>query len=125
MKRRKFIQNSLALSIGATAIGSLSAQTLVGNYFSPNLSASPFFKLSLAQWSLHKAIQEGELNPYDFAAKAKKLGFEGIEYVNQLYKDVTEAKNKNAALKQFIAQSNTKAIEHGVENVLIMKKLTS
>lgn len=120
MKRRKFIQNSLALSIGATAIGSLSAQTLVGNYFSPNLSASPFFKLSLAQWSLHKAIQEGELNPYDFAAKAKELGFEGIEYVNQLYKDVTEAKNKNAALKQFIAQSNTKAIEHGVENVLIM-----
>ena len=72
MKRRKFIQNSLALSIGATAIGSLSAQTLVGNYFSPNLSASPFFKLSLAQWSLHKAIQEGELNPYDFAAKAKE-----------------------------------------------------
>ena len=120
MERRKFIQNSLALGLGASALGTLSANTLGKHFLDDNLSTSPFFKLSLAQWSLHNAIQKGVLNPYDFAAKAKELGFEGIEYVNQLYKDVTEAKNKNSALKQFIAQSNAQAKAHGVENVLIM-----
>ena len=69
---------------------------------------------------MHNAIKKGDLNPYDFAAKAKELGFEGIEYVDQLYKDLTRAKNKNSALKQFIAQSNAQAKAHGVENVLIM-----
>ena len=120
MERRKFIQNSLSLGLGATALGTLSANTLGLQFLESNLSASPFFKLSLAQWSLHNAIQKGELNPYDFAAKAKELDFEGIEYVNQLYKDVTEAKDKNSALKQFIAQSNEQAKLQGIENVLIM-----
>lgn len=120
MERRKFIQNSLALGLGATALGTLSANTLGKHFLEKNPSTSPFFKLSLAQWSLHNAIQKGDLNPYGFAAKANELGFEGIEYVNQLYKDVTEAKDKNSALKQFIAQSNAQAKVHGVENILIM-----
>ena len=69
---------------------------------------------------MHNAIQKGDFNPYDFAAKAKELGFEGIEYVNQLYKDITRAKNKNSAIKQFIAQSNAQAKVHNIKNVLIM-----
>ncbi len=120
MKRRKFIQNTLAASIGASALGSLSAHAFGPKLFPNELTNSPFFKLSLAQWSLHKAIWEKTLNPYDFAAKAKELGFEGIEYVNQLYKDVTEAKDKNAALKHFIAKSNNAANTHEIQNVLIM-----
>ena len=120
MERRKFIQNSLSLGLGAAALSTLSANTLAESFLSPNLTNSPFFKLSLAQWSLHNAIQKGELDPYDFAAKAKELGFEGIEYVNQLYTDVTKAKNKGNALKTFIAQSNAQAKQHSVENVLIM-----
>ena len=47
----------------------------------------PFFKLSLAQWSLHNAIREEGMSPYDFAQKASELGFEGVEYVSQLYTD--------------------------------------
>ena len=56
MERRKFIQNSLALGLGATALGTLSANTLGKYFLDGNLSTSPFFKLSLAQWSLHNAI---------------------------------------------------------------------
>ena len=120
MKRRKFIQNGLTFGLGATALGSLSAKTLGEHLLGSPPATSPFFKLSLAQWSLHKAIWEKTLNPYDFAAKAKELGIDGIDYVNQLYTDVTKATNKNNALKQFIAQSNAAAKEQGVENVLIM-----
>ena len=121
MKRRKFIQNSLSVGLGASAFGALAMNNQLPSFLTSHTSMStPFFKLSLAQWSLHKAIQDGQLNPYDFATKASELGFEGIEYVNQLYTDVMKGKDKPAALKTFIATSNAKAKEHNVENVLIM-----
>ena len=63
---------------------------------------------------------EKTINPYDFTAKAKELGFEGVEFVNQLYPDVMKANDKTAALKQFISKLNTAAKTEGVENVLIM-----
>lgn len=42
-------------------------------------------KFSLAQWSFHLPIQKGEMNPMDFAKRSKELGFDVIEYVDQLY----------------------------------------
>ena len=53
-----------------------------------------FFKLSLAQWSLNGSITSGKFNPYNFAKKAKELGFSGLEYVNGLYSDVINSRNK-------------------------------
>jgi len=80
-----------------------------------------FFKLSLAQWSLHKAIYGGKLDPLDFAETAKKYGFQGIEYVNNLYnkylKDTTEA---GLTLDELLPKLKAKSEEFGVENVLIM-----
>ena len=43
------------------------------------------YKLSLAQWSLNKLIFTGKADPMDFASTAKEMGFEGLEYVSQLY----------------------------------------
>ena len=48
-------------------------------------TSKPFFKISLAEWSLHAPIMEGKMDPMDFAEKANEMGFEGIEYVSQLY----------------------------------------
>jgi hypothetical protein len=39
---------------------------------------APFFKLSLAQWSLNKAVREGGQSPLEFAQRASELGYEGI-----------------------------------------------
>ena len=44
-----------------------------------------FFKLSLAQWSIHKYVLNEQKSPFHFAFQAKKMGFEGLEYVSQLY----------------------------------------
>lgn len=77
-------------------------------------------KLSLAQWSLHKAIRSGEMSPYDFAKQAHELGFSGLEYVNQLYTDVVRAEDKPAAVAEFVAKNNALAAEYGLTNVLIM-----
>lgn len=75
-----------------------------------------FFKLSLAQWSLHKAIGNNELDPLDFAEKAKSMGFAGIEYVSGLYKNQLQSMGMEK-LQQILKE---KSEAHGVENVLIM-----
>ncbi len=78
---------------------------------------APFFKLSLAQWSLHKAINdEKTLDPIDFAKEASSLGFEGIEYVSQLYRNQIESMGMDSLLHVLKAKSE----KHNVNNLLIM-----
>lgn len=81
----------------------------------------PFFKLSLAQWSLHEPIQSGEMNPLDFAEKAREMGFDGIEYVNQLYSPMMQSYESPAvALDSILPKLKAKSDEFNVRNVLIM-----
>lgn len=81
----------------------------------------PFFKLSLAQWSLHKAIQDEGMSPLDFAQKASELGFEGIEYVSQLYEDELEkGDDPKVAMENLLKVLKEKSETYKVANVLIM-----
>lgn len=81
----------------------------------------PFFKLSLAQWSINKMIREDGVDPYTFAEKAKNLGFSGLEYVSQLYPaDMENDEYSAEAMANFVEKSNAEAEKHGLENVLIM-----
>lgn len=83
--------------------------------------ATPFFKLSLAQWSINKMIREDGVDPYTFAEKAKSWGFTGLEYVSQLYKEQLEADNYSAAVMQdFVDKNNAEAKKYGLTNLLIM-----
>ena len=85
------------------------------------VSANPFFKLSLAQWSIHTMIKEGGVDPYTFAEKASKLGFEGLEYVSQLYNpELSKANYSEEAMASFVEKSNAEAKKHGMQNLLIM-----
>lgn len=80
-----------------------------------------FFKLSLAQWSLHNAIQKEGMSPMDFAQKASELGFEGIEYVSQLYDgEFKKADDPAAAMEMMFKTLKEKSETYGVQNVLIM-----
>lgn len=76
----------------------------------------PFFKLSLAQWSLNKAIRFEGMDPIDFAQKASELGFEGIEYVSQLYTKKIDSLGMQAVLDSL----KTKSEQYKIQNVLIM-----
>ena len=80
--------------------------------------ATPFFKLSLAQWSINKAIRFEGMNPIDFAEKASELGFEGIEYVSQLYP--LEEGNEQASLDSLVVILKKRSDEFGIQNLLIM-----
>jgi len=80
-----------------------------------------FFKLSLAQWSLHNAIREEGMSPLDFAQKASELGFEGIEYVSQLYKEeLKKDENPAVAMELMLKTLKEKSKTYNVKNVLIM-----
>ncbi|WP_109299165.1 sugar phosphate isomerase/epimerase [Aquimarina sp. AU474] len=81
----------------------------------------PFFKLSLAQWSLNKAIKSGEMNPLDFAQKAKELGFEGVEYVSQLYtEELKKGTNPETAMQQLLDTLKAKSEAYDIQNLIIM-----
>ena len=77
---------------------------------------APFFKLSLAQWSLHKYVLEQKGDPFQFAAMAKDLGFEGLEYVSGLYTKEIEALGFDKTIDSLKTMSELS----GMHNVLIM-----
>jgi len=73
----------------------------------------PRFKISLAQWSFHKALQGNKLDHLDFPKKATDLGIYAVEYVNQFFKD-------KAADSTYLAEMNKRTGDLGVRQVLIM-----
>jgi len=72
--------------------------------------------LSLAQWSLNKSVRFEGANPMDFAQKAKELGFDGIEYVSQLYTKTIDSLGMQPVLDTLKQKSK----QYNVESVLIM-----
>lgn len=76
----------------------------------------PLYKISLAQWSLHKrhfGRQGDKLDNLDFAKTAKSLGIDAIEYVNQFFKN-------KANDEKYLAEMKKRAKGEGVKSVLIM-----
>ena len=75
---------------------------------------APAFKISLAEWSLHRALAAGELDHLDFARVARTdYGIEAVEYVNSFFKDKAED-------SQYLAEMNRRAADLGVYQHLIM-----
>ena len=104
--RRDFLKTSAAVAAGSLtlATGSLPAFATEGEWF----------HISLAQWSLHKAIFGGEVDNKDFAKVAKEeFGIEAIEYVNQFFKD-------KARDEAYLTELKTRAEDLGVKTLLIM-----
>ena len=80
-----------------------------------------FFKISLAQWSLHKPIEAGTLSPMDFAQKAKELGFDGIEYVSSMYVPmIKKYENLELAYQNILVPLKLKSEQYEVENLVMM-----
>ncbi|MBX9579813.1 MAG: sugar phosphate isomerase/epimerase [Gemmataceae bacterium] len=104
--RREFLQRSAAVAGGLT-VAPLAAAA-------PETGSDGLFKISLAQWSLHKAFFGKQRDPLRFAEISKKdFGIEAVEYVNQFYKD---KKGDDGYLKDL----KKVADDAGVKSVLIM-----
>jgi L-ribulose-5-phosphate 3-epimerase len=72
------------------------------------------FKISLAEWSLHRALFAKEIDNLDFPKIAREqYGIEGVEFVNQFFKDKP---HDSTYLKELKSRAN----DVGVTCVLIM-----
>lgn len=108
--RRHFVKQAL-LSTGAMLV-------------KPKLFAATRhagLKLSLAEWSLHRALKAGKLDHLDFPAKAKNdFGIDAVEYVNGFFggkkMDFKEAGKNQSYLNELLTRSK----DAGVFNHLIM-----
>lgn len=128
-KRRSFLKNSsyaiAGSALSASFISACSATKttpVVSTVMPPgpkmtDVPKGPLpdsmFRISLAEWSYHKALWAKEFTNLDFAAKARELDIDGIEYVNQFFKDKAEDTN-------YLNQLNQRAADNGVTQVLIM-----
>ena len=75
---------------------------------------APLFKISLAEWSLHRALMAGRMSNLDFPAYAReKVGADGVEYVNIFFKD-------RARDEAYLTDLKKRASDYGVQSVLIM-----
>jgi sugar phosphate isomerase/epimerase len=73
-----------------------------------------FFKISLAEWSLHRTLRKGELDNLAFPAVAKNdFGIDAVEFVNQFFKDKAED-------AKYLNELNKRCSDNEVKSVLIM-----
>lgn len=90
-----------ALRAGAPAFGSIAARP------------EPLFRISLAQWSLHRALFAGELDHLDFPKAAKNdYGIDAVEYVNAFFKKKGDA--------SYVKELKQRCDDLGVKSILIM-----
>jgi len=108
----------LSVATAAAASVAIASKALSSPNPSPiTASNAPLFKLSLAEWSLNKRLFKREgaepLDHLDFCKVARGLGFEAVEYVNQMFFE----KAKDAG---YIGEMKKRQEGEGVKGLLIM-----
>lgn len=107
--RRTFIKNSSLCTAGLGLSGLPAFASLL-----PSNTPMPTPRISLAQWSLHRALEAGTLNAENFAPIAMNdYGIRAVEYVNSFYKE-------HATKEPFWRSMRTRAGDEGVKSLLMM-----
>jgi sugar phosphate isomerase/epimerase len=110
LPRRQFLQSVAA----SAAIAGLASRFAVAA--DSTTSSDQPFQISLAEWSLHRTLfdkSKGVTN-LDFPRIAKEeFGIDGIEYVNQFFKD-------KARDEAYLGDLKKRCEDHGVKSLLIM-----
>lgn len=74
----------------------------------------PLFRISLAQWSLHRQLRSGELDNLDFASYAReRFDIGAVEYVNSFFKE-------HAGDFDYLGQMKANAEAADVKSLIIM-----
>ena len=107
LKRRDFLKFSASIAGGLAATG------LRGSLLS-DIKKPVAFKISLAEWSLHRALRSKEIDHLDFYSIAKnEFDISAVEYVNTFFFD----KAKDAT---YLKEMKTRAHDLNVKSLLIM-----
>lgn len=109
--RRSFIKESL---VGAGAL-------MTASSFRLPIFRDPDIRISLAEWSFHRALETGKMDHLDFPSRAKnEFGISAVEYVNGFFggtkMNFKEAAKNRAYLNEMLKRSQ----DAGVFNHLLM-----
>ncbi|MEX0326910.1 MAG: sugar phosphate isomerase/epimerase family protein [Puniceicoccaceae bacterium] len=106
--RRSFIRTTTSVALGLGLAGPRAwAHSCCGSESMP-------FKISLAQWSIHRAHRGGKIDPVDFPRLAKEtFDISAVEYVNQFYRE-------RGTDEAFFNELEKRASDQGVKSLLIM-----
>lgn len=97
---------------GSTAAAALVRAAAAGRL--QTAEDEPLFRISLAEWSLHRAINAKELDPLDFpTVAAREYGVDAVEYVSTFYRG-------RAADFDYLERLRENARAAAVKSVLIM-----
>jgi len=108
--RREFLGAAAAALPGAVIVGRAAA---LGRAV-PSAPEEPLFRISLAEWSLHRTLGAGELANLDFPAVARTAyGIEAVEYVNTFF-------GGRANDRDYLRDLKRRADDAGVRSLLIM-----
>ena len=114
--RRNFLKSSMALMAGGfIAVDSSIARS------QDSAGPKPRFNISLAQWSLHKALQAGELDDLDLPRIAKETyGLDAVEWSNHF----AYVENRKLGIQPkditYLTEVKKRTADFGVRNLLIM-----
>jgi len=115
MQTRRTFMKSAALAAAGISAGTAVQAKEINSKLNVAPSAEEdalFFSISLAQWSLNKALFGGVLDNLDFPAYTKeKFDIHAVEYVNQFFR---------SAEKSYIKELLKRTEDIDVKNVLIM-----
>lgn len=99
---------------GAAPLFALSGRGMWERSVGASPAGADLFTISLAEWSLHRTLNAGQLDNLDFPRVAREdYGIGAVEYVNTFFKD----KAQDSA---YLRQLNARAEDNDVRNVLIM-----
>ena len=104
--RRTFLKDTLRAT---AAVGTASLAGPLTGFVTP-----PFYRISLAQFSLAPSFFTRRMDTLDFPAKAKKdFGIDAVEYVSMFFKD-------KVSDKEYLKELKRRTDDLGVTNVLVM-----
>lgn len=91
-------------------------------------ATDPLFRISLAEWSLHRALGAGTLDHLDFPRAAlRDYGIDAVEYVNSFFLDRTAPRPADGryfrgreADRRYLRDLKTRCEAEGVRSLLIM-----
>jgi L-ribulose-5-phosphate 3-epimerase len=112
LSRRDFLEGTVAGGVALGLGAGLAEARPSASALAPEKIGD--FKISLAEWSLHKALRAKKLTNLDFPKIARdEYGIEAVEFVNQFFKD-------KAQDDEYLKDLKKRAKDSGVTCVLIM-----
>lgn len=104
-ERRHFLKQASLLTAGMFVVPQITL-----------FSSNEWFKISLAQWSLHRMLRDGKLNHLDFPEFTKKeFGINAVEYVSTFFSEA----NLSSELKELKLRCD----DNNIKSLLIMVDL--